>query len=355
MRFSLPLSIALGLSLAATASAATIGIVAPQSGPYAILGAQLRSGAKAALTDAGHQILEINETCEADSATPIAEQLVNGKAEMAIGFLCSESLTSGIEFLAASNIPVITLSSRVSTLIEDAQKYNWPLFRMAPSMADEARAAVDAIIARWKGMPIALVDDGTIYSRELIDSIRMQLENYGLKPSFVDTIRPGQDNQLALVRRLSKLSIAHLFIAADRNDVAIVARNSIENKTPLNVMSGEAMKAANSPVPTPAGTLAVVEPDYRSMDAASPVVATIETSGTIADGYVLPSYAAMQIAQNALTRASTEQQSTTAILSSSSFETILGAIRFNEQKGLNENPFRLQQWNGETFVDPVMP
>lgn len=341
--------------LASGASAATIGIVAPQSGPFAILGQQVSLGAKAALTSSGHEIVEINESCEPDSGAGIAEALVNAKASIAIGFLCSESLSGGIELLAASNIAALTLSSRATGLIEDAQKYKWPLYRIAPSLSDEARASVDAIITHWKGAPLALIDDGTIYSRELIDAIRLEIENLGLKPLFVDTLRPGQENQLALVRRLARTGATHAFVAADRNDVAIIARDANDNRIALKVMSGEAMKAANAPVPTPAGVLAVVEPDYRTFQTSAEAVATIEATGAIVEGYVLPAYAAAQIAASAVTRSAGEQTSVAELLSSNSFETILGPIRFNDQKGLSENPVRLQEWNGETFVDPIAP
>jgi branched-chain amino acid transport system substrate-binding protein len=352
--FPVPIMIAV-LSLATSAGAATIGIVAPQSGPFAILGQQLSLGAKSALTSSGHEIVEIDESCEPGSGTGIAEALVNAKAQVAIGFLCSESLTGGIELLAPNNIAALTLSSRATGLAEDAQKYGWPLYRLAPALSDEARASVDAIIAHWKGAPLALIEDGTIYSRELVDAIRLEIENLGLKPLLVDTLRPGQENQLALVRRLARAGASHAFIAADRNDVAIIARDANENGISLKVMSGEAMKAANTPVPTPAGVLAVVEPDYRLAETSSQAVAAIEATGAIVEGYVLPAYAAAQIAASAVTRSAAEQTSTTELLSTNSFETILGPIRFNDQKGLSENPIRLQEWNGQAFVDPTAP
>lgn len=344
------------IALTSAANAATIGVVAPHNGPYSILGAQVLRGAKAALQDSGHQIVEINESCENGSSTAIAEELVNSKASIAIGFLCTESLQGGIEFLAASNIPMLSLSSRASGLIEDAQKYNWPFYRMAPALSDEAQGATVAIISHWKGMPIALIDDGTIYSRELTDNIRLQLENLGLKPSFVDTLRPGQENQVALVRRLARLNINHAFVAADRNDVAIIGRDANANGAKLTLMSGEAMKAANIPVPTTSGTLAVIEPDSRDQPLAKAVVDRLEADGgAVVEGYVLPAYAAAQLAKSALDASQNEKKPLNELLSTRSFETILGPIRFNEQKGLSSNPFKLQQWNGAAFVDPTTP
>lgn len=347
----LPIVVA-AFALCCEANAAIIGLVIPKDGPFSILGQQARLGATAALRDQGHEVLEINETCEPDSGTAIAEQLVNGKANFAIGFLCTESLTGGIDFLAPSSIPVITLSSRANGLIEDAQKYDWPLYRLAPSLTDEARAASEAIISHWTGNPIALIDDGTIYARELTDSIRMQLENLGLKPNFVDTIRPGQENQLSLVRRLARLNIAHAFVAAERNDVAVIGRDAIENKIQLSIMSGEAMKAPNNPVPTPKGTLAIVEPDHRGRESAKTAVEQIEATGAIVEGYVLPAYAAAQIALASIKRSQDEKLSVMELLKTNSFETVIGPIRFNEQKGLTDNPFELQAWDGEKFVSP---
>lgn len=61
------LAIAATFAMAGTASAATIGVVAPQSGPYEALGLQIRQGVKIAAAKAGLDVMEIHESCEEGS------------------------------------------------------------------------------------------------------------------------------------------------------------------------------------------------------------------------------------------------------------------------------------------------
>src|SRR5690606_29111821 len=108
----------------------------------------------------------------------------------AIGFLCADSLDGGLPALAEAKVPAITLSVRSTILMEDALKKGWPLFRLAPSTTAEREMIVKAIFERWKDKPFALLDDGTIMSREMIDNVRQALEQKGMKPAFIDNFRP---------------------------------------------------------------------------------------------------------------------------------------------------------------------
>ncbi len=76
--------------------------------------------------------------------------------------------------------------------------------------------------------PFAIVDDGTIYGRELAESFRLAAEQAGLKPVFVDTFRPQMDNQIGLIGRLRKAGATHVFVGGDRDDIAIMARDAAE-------------------------------------------------------------------------------------------------------------------------------
>ena len=72
----------------------------------------------------------------------------------------------------------------------------------------------------------AIIDDGTIYGRELAESFALAAEQAGLKPVFVDTFRPQLDNQIGLVGRLSKAGATHVFAGGDRDDIAIMGRDA---------------------------------------------------------------------------------------------------------------------------------
>lgn len=341
---------AASFSLAGTASAATIGVVAPQNGAYETLGAQVRQAVRVAATKAGLDVIEIHESCEEGSGGAIADGLVAAKVSLVVGFLCTETLADALPILKNAAIPAITLSSRASGLLEDALKRGWPLFRLGPSDTDEASALIDVMLRDWKGHSFGLIDDGTIYGRELVDRIRSRLEESGLKPTFTDTLRPAQEQQVALVRRLGRTGITHVFVGAERNDVAVIARDAAAEKVPLTILSGDTMRAANSPVPLQTGVLAVTVPEYDLAPSAAEAVTALQGAKVVPEGYALPAYAATQIAAKLVELVDAQGKPAPELMNGTGFDTAIGQIIFNERHELQTNPYRLQQWNGAAFV-----
>ena len=330
---------------ATAASAATIGVVAPKTGPYALLGTQVFEGARAAAEVTGDRLVEIDETCNESGGTDTAKALKDAKVSIAIGFLCVETLTSAMPALAASKVPAITISVRSRILMEDALRNGWPLFRMAPSESAEADKIAEAIVGRWKAEPIAFVDDGTIYGRELVSAVRQKLEPIGIAPVFTDTLRPGQEQQIALIRRLQKAGATHVLVGADRNDVAIIARDAASENMPLTVLGGDAMKAANRPVVLRDGTLAVTLPPDQTL----PIAGELKNRGIEPEGNVLPAYAAIQLASQAAASAGTDPEKLLSALKTASFQTVIGEIQFDGVHELADNPYRLLEWRGNDF------
>ena len=136
-----------------TASAAVIGVVAPQSGPYALLGQQIRAGARAAATVGGDRLVEIDERCDEGDGADTARALIDAKTDIAIGFLCVETLTTALPALKTAHIPAVSVSVRSKILMEDALRNDWPFFRIAPAESAEDHSADSAekcrLTVRW--------------------------------------------------------------------------------------------------------------------------------------------------------------------------------------------------------------
>jgi len=330
------------------AKAETIAVVAPQTGPYAMLGGQILHGARAAAEATGHTALALDEPCEADTHTDLVAQMREANAVAAVGFLCTETLSRLMPALAEAGIPALTVAVRSDILMEDALREQWPLFRMAPGEDDEAQAISQTVLERWKAEPVAIIDDGTIYGRELASAIRERIEQGGISPVFVDTYRPGQEQQVALVRRLSKAGATHLIVGGDRNDVSVIARDGEAEGIPLTILAGDSMRAANRPVPLREGVLTAALPDYSELPSAAEVTGSLRSANLEPDGYTLPAYAAVQIVAAALS--GEQAQSLAAQLVGREFGTVLGPVEFDTGQQLVQNPFRLQQWQNGRFV-----
>lgn len=331
-----------------SASAAVIGVVAPRSGPYASLGTQVVQGARAAAEAAGDTVVEVDESCEESGGAAVAKSLVDARAAAAIGFLCAETLTTALPRLKSAQIPAVSISVRSKILMEDTLRNGWPFYRMAPVEGDEAEKLSQVVLELWKAEPIALVEDGTIYGRELASTIRQRLEPMGITPVFNDTFRPGQEQQVALVRRLAKAGATHVFVGSDRNDMAIIARDAASEGIPLTLIGGDTLRAANRPVPLRDGVLAVALPDYAALPSAAAAIAALRERNVDPDGYVLPAYAAVEVVRQAISRAG--NRPATAAIAGGSFSTAIGPIAFGADHELKENPFRLLEWRGSVFA-----
>lgn len=340
----------LSVAGALPASAAVIGVVAPRSGPYASLGAQIFDGARAAARLKGDTLAEIDETCDEAGGAAAAKALTEAKVQAAIGFLCVETLATALPQLKATGIPALTVSVRSKILMEDTLRSGWPFFRLAPKETSEADQLSKAIFDGWKAQPLALVEDGTIYGRELAGAIRQKLEPLGMAPVFTDTFRPGQEQQIALVRRLAKAGATHVFVGGDRTDLSIIARDAASENIKLTLLGGDASRAADRPVPLAAGVLAVALPDYANLPEATDAATALRAAGREPDGYTLPAYAAVQVVQQAIPSANGRPLA--AAIGAGSFGTAIGTIAFDANHELKDNPFKLLEWRDGAFMPP---
>ena len=238
--------------------------------------------------------------------------------------------------------------------MEDAAKNNWPLFRLVPGAAKEATKISDVILDRWKDKPLALIDDGTIHGRELVEAVRASLEKIGLSAIFTDTYRPSQEQQVALVRRLAKSGATHVFVGGDRADMAVMARDAASEKIGLTFLGGETLYAPDQPVPLQSGVLAVALPDYARQPQAAEVTKALSEAGIVAEGYVLPAFAARTLLEAAKDLAGTDDIPLRDAVARGKFETVIGPVSFDAHHELAENPYQLLEWRDGRF-SPAPP
>lgn len=361
---SLPVSLPIGLPIGAlvgllaflapaggaSAAGPKIAIVAPATGPLSILGEQIRAGARFAARDGAAEIVEIAEACGEKGDESVAPAILSAEVVAAVGFLCTEDLQSALPALSEAGVPAITLSARSGVLMEDALKQNWPLFRLAPAPGMEAQKAVDVIAAEWAAEPFALIDDGTIHARELVDAVRIRLEERGMKPIFIDTYRPSQEQQIGLVRRLARAGATRVFVGGDRGDMAVILRDARAERLPLSFMGGEALMAAETQVPLANGAQAIVLPVDGATPEATALTQAMKAAGIVAEGYVFPAHAAVSLLAQASAAASTANQPLATMLVQQGFPTVLGTIGFGANHELRGNPYMRMEWLDGRFV-----
>lgn len=334
-----------GLLLLAPATSAvaqdgvTIGVSAPFSGYYAVLGEQIETGARAALD--GHPdigMVTADDACSAKGGASAADTLIARGVAIAIGFPCIEAFDAAMPKLADAGIPVILLGVRAEGITAQAKAKGWPLLRLAPHASDEAEALAAYLKSAWRDAGFAIVDDGTLYGRDLSESVRLLLEEDNLKPVFVDTYRPQLENQVALVRRLQKAGATKVLIGGDAYDAAIIGNDAISVGAPLAIAGGGALLAPPEDGVLPDGTLVAAPPDWLSLEPAARLREKLADQTVSLDGYLAPAHAAVEVALAATGGLDADGHLRIADMANHAFETVLGAIRFDADGQLEGNP-----------------
>ncbi|MBZ9671055.1 branched-chain amino acid ABC transporter substrate-binding protein [Mesorhizobium sp. ES1-3] len=352
MRSGATISIALAwllLTGAAGAQTLTIGVAAPLSGPSAILGRQIEAGARLAAEANGIQIKTVDDACTGDGGGAAAREFVAAKVNVVIGFLCTQAIEAAMPVLKDASIPVITVGVRTESLTDRRAKTGWPVYRLGPRGDDERNAVASNLTRLWRDELFAIIDDGTIYGREIAETFRAAAEQAALKPVFVDTFRPQLDNQIGLVGRLKKAGATHVFVGGDGDDIAIMGRDAAQLQTGIVLAGGENLRTPPGDIPYATGTLMIAPPEWA--DVADPkVLESFSAQKIVPDGYALPAYAAVEIAKAAAVDTASSGKPLTDALTGHDFTTAIGPVRFDAKGDLSQSPYRVFRFDGTRFV-----
>ena len=328
-------------ALPAGAEPLSIGVAAPVSGANTPQGNHLVAGPRPAAAVAGPARIRLqpaDDACTAAGGRAAAERFVAAEVRAVVGFLCAEAIDAAMPALHAAGIPVIAVGARSGSLTDARAKTGWVVARLGPRADEERQAAGRLLADLWRDTLFAIVDDGTIYGRELAEAVREGTESAGLKPVFTDTFRPGSDNQIALVGRLARAGATQVFVGGERGDVGILARDAARLAPGTVFAGGEALRDDPGAVELAPGTLMVGLPEPAG-GAAPSALDAIRAQGVPPEGYAVTAFAAVEIAEKALASAQPQP-----------FGTALGPVSFDGKGDLAENPYRLFRFDGRHFV-----
>ncbi|GAB4349239.1 MAG: ABC transporter substrate-binding protein [Oricola sp.] len=344
-RTGLALAAGLLAAMAATAAAQekpVIGVSAPLSGHFAILGEQIEAGARTAFGGRGDAGLVVaDDRCTGDGGARAADRLIAAGAAIAVGFPCIEAFDTAMPKLAAAGIPVILLGVQADGLTAQREDESWPMVRLAPRNQDEAEALAGYLRSAWHDAGFALIDDGTLYGRQLVETVRYLLEEFNLTPVFTDTYRPQLDNQLLLVRRLRKAGATHAVIGGDAFDAAVIGRDAAADGFDLALAGGSALVAPPSDGTLPDGTIVAALPDWLEREPARDLAKGLPDTLLARDGYFVPAHAAIEIALAGIGALDGNGHVPMAALAGKTFQTAIGPVRFGDDGNLTRNLFEV--------------
>jgi branched-chain amino acid transport system substrate-binding protein len=299
-------SIALGFGLAAAPAQAQvkIGVAGPLTGPNAAFGTQLKVGADQAIADLnahggilGKPVVEIavDDACDPKQAVTAANQLVSDGVLMVDGHFCSASSIPASKVYADNGIVEISPASTNPQYTDDGSPFT---FRTCGRDDEQGKVAAEYIADHFKGAKIAVLDDNSTYGKGIADQVRLNLKKLGLTDAYDASYTAGDKDYSALISRMKQQGITLVYLGGYYADTGLIERQGATQGFTPQYFSEDAAATPQfwtTAGPAAEGTLLTFPPPAEKGSAAAKVVAELTAKKLDPTGYVLYSYAAIQV------------------------------------------------------------
>jgi branched-chain amino acid transport system substrate-binding protein len=351
------LGLLLGLICTSATARADILIAAagPVTGPLAGLGEQMLTGVRQAVEDInarggvlGEQLrLEIgDDQCDPKQAVAVANQLAAKGARLVAGHFCSGSSIPAAQVYTEESVVMISPASTNPALTESGSGF---VFRVCGRDDRQGLIAGKFIAERFAGKPVAILHDKTTYGKGLADATRDAMRAAGLTEALYDAYTAGEKDYTPVVSRLKQANIAAVFVGGYHTEAGLILRQMRDQGLGAALIGGDALVVREFwAIAGEAGEDAYFTfvADPRRSPAAAEVVKRFTAKGQAPEGYVLYSYAAVEVWARAAEKAgSAEAAKVAKALHADGFDTVLGRIRFDAKGDVDLPAFGIYRWS----------
>ena len=175
------------------------------------------------------------------------------------------------------------------------------------------------------------------------------MKKNGLKAALYEAYTAGEKDYSALVSKLKSKKIDVLYIGGYHAEAGLMARQMKDQNMNVQIISGDALVTQeywNITGDAGEGTLMTFGPDPRGKPSAKAVVKKFEAAGLNPEGYVLYSYAALQVFEQAATEAgSTDYKKVLKVMKKGKFKTVLGELSFDKKGDVSLPGYVFYEWS----------
>ncbi len=314
----------------------------PMTGDNAVFGEQMKFGAEMWTKDVnakgginGQKVkLEVaDDACDPKQAVAIANKLVGLKAVFVAGHFCSSSSIPASAIYSENGIVQVSPASTNPDLTDKAKGDN--VFRVCGRDDQQGEVAGKWIADKYKGKKVAIAHDKSTYGKGLADQTKKFMNAAGLTEAMYEAYTAGEKDYSALVSKLKSNNINVLYIGGYHTEAGLIAKQMKDQGMSVQIISGDALVTTeywSIAGDAGEGTLMTFGPDPRNKASASAVVKKFESAGLTSEGYVLYSYAALQVFEQAATKAkSVKSKDLINAMRSNTFDTVIGKISFDKK------------------------
>jgi branched-chain amino acid transport system substrate-binding protein len=316
----------------------------------------LKDGAEAAIADInakggvnGEQfVLKIgDDQCEARRAIALANEFASSDVRMVVGHFCSGAAIAAAKVYAERDVLMIAPSASHPKLTESGFETT---IRLASRDDSQGEIAARRILAANPNATVAVIDDGLPLSKLTVGRFA------AIKaPALSFTIKPGEKAFDGIVSELVAKGITDVYFACGGIEAGIMTSAYRQAGGQAKFYGADGLLVDSyweRAGVAGEGTLAAFPDDPMTSPYARELVARFAASDKVADGAVVPSYAAVQLFVQAIGKNSTGKARDLAqwIKSGKDIDTVLGPLTFDQKGDVNPQHFIWYKWSAGKFA-----
>ncbi len=350
-----------GAAMPGRAQQIHVAVAGPITGEYAAFGAQMKEGAEQAVADLnkaggvlGKQlVLDVgDDACDPKQAVSVANQFASKGVKLVAGHFCSGSSIPASKVYSEEGILQI---SPASTNPKYTDEGSWNTFRVCGRDDEQGKVAGDYLAKHFKGEKIAILNDNSAYGKGLADETAKALHAAGGKEVLATAYTPGEKDYSSLVSRLKEAGVSVIYIGGYHTEAGLIIRQAKEQGMKATLVGGDALVtnefwqiAGDAGV----GTLMTFPPDPRLMKAAAEVVKEFKAKNIDPEGYVLYTYAAVQVWADAVKKAGTTDPKKVAaeLKAAGNWPTVLGPVSFDKKGDTTGGGYVFYIWKSGSYA-----
>jgi branched-chain amino acid transport system substrate-binding protein len=339
-----------------------IATVGPMTGQYAAFGAQMKAGAEQAVTDLngaggvlGRQLqLEIgDDACDPRQAVSVANQMASRGVRFIAGHFCSGSSIPASKVYAEEGVLQISPASTNPRFTDEG---SWNTFRTCGRDDQQGMVAGKYIADNFKGKKVAILHDNSAYGKGLADETKKALNANGVTETLYAAYTPGERDYSAIVSRLQQANAEVVYVGGYHTESGLILRQAKERGMNITLIGGDALVTNEFWQITGAageGTLMTFSSDPRKRASAAEVVQRFKAKNIDPEGYVLYTYAAIQIWAEAAKKINglDPKKIAEAMKASGPWQTVLGPISFTPKGDVTVPDYVFYVWKNGSYSE----
>jgi branched-chain amino acid transport system substrate-binding protein len=359
---ALPMAVGSTGAFAQGAGPIRIACAGPLTGSNAAAGDQMKIGAQQAVADfnaaggvLGRQLaLELgDDACDPRQAVSVANQMAGRKVAMVAGHYCSGSSIPASKVYAEEGILQI---SPASTNPKYTDEGSWNTFRVCGRDDQQGQVAGAYIAKTFPGKKVAILHDNQAYGKGLAEETKKSLNAAGQTEVLFSAYTPGERDYSALVSRMKGAGVEVMYIGGYYTEAGLILRQAKEQGMAVTMIGGDALVTKDFWQITGAtgeGTLMTFPSDPRNRPTAAKVVQSFKAKNIDPEGYVLYTYAAVQIWAAAAEKLKSidPKKIAEAMKSSGPWQTVLGPISFDKKGDVTVADYVFYVWKNGAYSE----